>query len=96
MSFVLARKLDAETQVPEPHNRQFVEFDGARYKVCSMCHDTQEGLVAALGDSRMDGVIRMERYDTVVVADHCPVGPLVVREAVGLEAFRALWGSAEA
>lgn len=96
MAFMLARKLDAEDPRPDGESRQFVEFDGIRYRVCSACYGTREALSAALGDSRMDRVANDERYDTVVVADHSPLEPLVVREVIQLAAFRALGNSAEA
>lgn len=96
MSFILARKLGEGDPGPEPGNRQFVEFGGDPYKVCSMCHGTQEELLAALAAHRMDATLQAQRFDMVAEIDHHPVNPLVVREVVGLDTFRALGSSTEA
>ena len=95
MSFILARKLGEGDEHPEPGNRQFAEFGGDWYKVCSMCHGTREALLAVLSDPRMNKTAWDERYDTVALIDHHPVDPLVIREAMQLAAVRALGNSAE-
>lgn len=92
MSYILARKLDEGDPGPEPGNRQFVEFGGDPYKVCSMCHGTQGELLAALAGGRMDATLQAQSFDMVAEIDHHPVNPLVVRWVMQLAAFRALEG----